>query len=225
MRKVLKDVHWETYWINMKLHSDIEGRQDSRNVVSWMICMQNVNWFWTLNLRLFNGFEYPLIIRFKSLVTHKVNLFSVLGRSSLKIEDSVRRCWAFVLTLALLLLGHLLLDINMSDQQRSSPVVSPNRFTRNDWPRSMRSYPRGTSTSFRHSQASSMMGSSHCWEPSRGTSSTPSSSGTPLPWKSSVIASGVRSISSMLGLVETDSALRQWSFMVSTRVSLHTFIY
>ena len=72
------------------------------------------------------------------------------------------------------------------------------------------------------------MGSNHfqtSWEPLRGASSTPSSSDTPFPWKSSVIASGVRSISSTLGLVETDSALRQWSFMVSTRASPHTIIY
>lgn len=101
----------------------------------------------------------------------------------------------------------------MSDRQRSSSLVSPSRFTRTDWPRS---YARGTSTSSRHSQAPSLIGSNHfqmSWEQLRGTSSTPSSSGTPLPWKSSVTASGTRSTSSTFGLVETDSAIRQWSFM------------
>ncbi|KAF5364175.1 hypothetical protein D9756_000336 [Leucocoprinus leucothites] len=109
----------------------------------------------------------------------------------------------------------------MSDQTRqlSSPFsASPGRLpsiARPDWPWSTRSYPRGTSTSSMHSQASSATGSSHLgtpWEASRSASSAASLSGTPLPWKSSATASGARPTPSAFGLVQTDSAPRQWSF-------------
>ncbi|KXN89519.1 hypothetical protein AN958_05681 [Leucoagaricus sp. SymC.cos] len=106
----------------------------------------------------------------------------------------------------------------MSDQQRqlSSPFsASPARLpsiARPEWPWSARSYTRGTSTSSMHSQTSSTAGSSHLqasWEPPRSTSSAASSTGTPLPWRTST---AVRSTSSALGLIQTESAPRQWSF-------------
>ncbi|KAJ3568828.1 hypothetical protein NP233_g5455 [Leucocoprinus birnbaumii] len=94
----------------------------------------------------------------------------------------------------------------------ASPARLPS-IARPDWPWSTRSYPRGTSTSSMHSQASSATGSGHLhapWEASRSTSSAASSSGTPLPWKSSAAAAGQRSTSTF-GLVQADSTPRQWS--------------